>query len=264
MSNISTDKAVVSTNKSTNSYSSAQKMIAKSNSDSSSNFESILNQQVSNSSATTATNHPKIASTGVSDSAPKEYRDRVLAGMEYAINHGHTDSMELTENGYMPKSYSAAEISSPEGRAMIKGWEDYAQTPEGQKSHLMFGNAAVKAIVKDKDGNIVAKFYADNTTGVDPQKITNAAWDGVDGSLSTNESISQLEKRSDLTVIRYSDSQKVTDLDLLRYEVSHAKEQIKQNPEFQDTYNKMAKAMHPEMTQNVEDVLVFQESILAA
>lgn len=260
MSNISTDKAVISTDNTTRSYSTAQR----NNSDSSSSFESILNQQVSNSSAPTATNHPKIASTGVSDSAPKEYRDRVLAGMEYAINHGHTDSMELTENGYMPKSYSTDEISSPEGRAMTKGWEDYAQTPEGQKSHLMFGNAAVKAIVKDKDSNIIAKFYADNMTGIDPQKITNTAWAGGEGRLSTDESISQLEKRSDLTVVKYGGSSKVTDLDLLKYEVSQANEKIKANPEFRDTYNKMAKAMHPEITQDVENVLEFQEQILAA
>jgi hypothetical protein len=102
-------------------------------------------------------------------------------------------------------------------------------------------------------------------TGVD--KITNAMWDGREGregSLSTDESISQLEKRSDLTVIHYSDSQKMTNLDVLRYEVTHAKEQIKQNPEFRDTYNEMAKAMHPEMTQDVGDVLAFQERILAA
>jgi hypothetical protein len=67
-----------------------------------------------------------------------------------------------------------------------------------------------------------------------------------------------------LTVVKYGDSSKVTDLDLLKYEVNQANEKIKVNPEFRDTYNKMAKAMHPEMTQDVGDVLAFQEQILAA
>jgi hypothetical protein len=101
-------------------------------------------------------------------------------------------------------------------------------------------------------------------SGADPQNITNAIWNGKEGNLSTDESIKQLEKRSDLTVIHYSDSQKITDFDLLKYEVSHAREQIKQNPEFRKMYNEMAKAMHPEMTQDVGDVLAFQERILTA
>jgi hypothetical protein len=96
------------------------------------------------------------------------------------------------------------------------------------------------------------------------QNITNAIWNGKEGNLSTDESIKQLEKRSDLTVIHYSDSQKITDFYLLKYEVSHAREQIKQNSEFRKMYNEMAKAMHPEMTQDVGDVLAFQESILTA
>ena len=208
-----------------------------------------------------ATNRSKVASTGVSPLAPKEYRDRVLARMEYDIAHGHTGDMEWTENGYIPKLRS---LCSPEYYAVRDRLEVYNQTPEGQKESLLFDSPAVKAVVLDKERNVVAKFYVDNMTGIDPQKITNTVWDGENGSLSTDESISQLEKRSDLTVIRYSDNQKVTDFDLLRYEVTHAKEQIKQNPEFRDTYNEMAKTMHPEMTQDVGDVLAFQERILTA
>ncbi|MDD2863178.1 MAG: hypothetical protein PHC99_00445 [Methylococcales bacterium] len=260
MSNISTDKAVISTDKSIHAYSTTQKMIAKGNSNSSS-FESILNQQVNNSSPPSSVNHPKIASTGVSDDMPKEYRDRKLAEMEYNIDHGHIEDMEWTEKGYIPKFRL---LFSPEYYAVRDRLAAYYQTPEGQKSSLMFSNPAVKAIVQDKEGNIIAKFYVDDMTGVDPQKITNTAWAGGEGSLSTDESISQLEKRADLTVVKYGNSSKVTDLDLLKYEVNHANEQIKQNPEFRKTYNEMAKAMHPEMTQDVGDVLAFQEKILAA
>lgn len=258
--NISTDKTVIATDKPTRSYSAAPK----NNSERSSSFESILNQQVNNSSAPSAVNRSKVASTGVSPLAPKEYRDRVLARMEYDIAHGHTEGMVLTGNGYMPKVYSAAEFFSPEGIAMTNRTKAYAQTPEGQKASLLFDSPAVKAVVLDKEENVVAKFYVDNMTGIDPKKITNAMWDGENGSLSTDESISQLEKRSDLTVVKYGNSSKVTDLDLLKYEVNHANEKIKMNPEFRETYNEMAKAMHPEMTQNIEDVLAFQERILAA
>jgi hypothetical protein len=163
--NISTDKTVIATDKPTCSYSAAPK----NNSESSSSFESILNQQVNNSSASSAVNHPKIASTGVSNDMPKEYRDRKLAEMEYNIAHGHTEDMQWTENGYIPKSYS---LSSSEYYAVKDRLEAYYQTPAGQKSHLMFGNPAVKAIVQDKEGNIVAKFYVDNMSGADPLSTT--------------------------------------------------------------------------------------------
>lgn len=250
----------ISINKTSNPHSFAHKVTAKSSSDNPSSFENILNQQVGSSSPA-VTNRSKVASTGVPDTDP-EYRDRVLARMEFDIAHGHTEDMEWTVNGYIPKLRS---LCSPEYYAVRDRLEAYNQTPEGQKAGLLFQNTAVKAIVKDKDGNIVAKFYADDMTGIDPQKITNTAWgDGENGSLSTDESIKQLEKRSDLTVVKYGNSSKVTDFDLLKYEVSHTKEQIKQNPEFRDTYNKMAKAMHPEMPQDIGDVLAFQEQVLAA
>ena len=251
----------ISINRTGNPHSFAHKVTAKSSSDNDpSSFENILNQQVG-SSAPSVTNRSKVASTGISDSMPKEYRDRKLAQMEYEIAHGHTEDMELTENGYIPKLRS---LCSPEYYAVRDRLEAYNRTPEGQKEFLLFGNAAVKAIVQDKEGNIVAKFYTDDMTGIDPQKITNAIWDGENGGLSTNESIKQLEKRSYLTVVKYGDSSKVTDFDLLKYEVNQANEKIKVNPEFRDTYNKMAKAMHPEIPENVTDVLAFQESILVA
>ena len=247
----------ISINKTSNPHSFAHKVTAKSSSDEPSSFENILNQQVSSSTPAT-TNRSIVASTGVSPLAPKEYRDRVLARMEFDIAHGHTEDMELTENGYIPKLRS---LCSPEYYAVRDRLEAYNQTPEGQKAGLLFQNAAIKAIVKDKDDNIVAKFYADDMPGID---LTNVAAEEGNSVLFTAEAVSQLEKRSDLTVVKYGNSSKVTDFDLLRYEVSHAKEQIKQNPEFRDTYNKMAKAMHPEMPQDIGDVLAFQEQVLAA
>lgn len=76
--------------------------------------------------------------------------------------------------------------------------------------------------------------------------------------------ISQLEKSPDYSVIKYGDSSKVTDFDLLKYEVARAKEQISINPDFRATYNQQAKIIHPEMNAPVDDVLAFQERILAA
>ncbi len=264
MLNIPTDKAVIPTDKTTRAYLPTQKMMVKNNAENSSSFESLLNQQINTSSAPTVTNHPKIATTGVSDEMPKEYRDRVLARMEYDIAHGHTEDMTLTANGYAPKFYSATEFFSSAGMAMMNRAKAYAQTPEGQKASLLFDSPTVKAVVLDKEGSIVAKFYADDMTGVDPQKLTNAVWDGENGNLSTDESIRQLEKRADLTVVKYGNASKVTDFDLLKYEVHQANEKIKVNPEFRNTYNELAKNMHPEMTQEVGDVLAFQEKILAA
>lgn len=207
---------------------------------------------MSDSSASPIKGHPKIASTGVSDSAPKEFRDRAYTAMEYEINHGWTDELEMTENGYRPRAYN---FFDPEFAEVTKKIEARLKTPEGQKGTLLFAFPAVKAVVHDSAGNIIA------TDRVDPQHLIDVDNNGS----SMDKALDELEKqRPDLTVIRYSDSQKVTDLDLLRYEVAHAKEQIKVNPEFRDTYNKMARAMHPEMPENVTDVLAFQESILAA
>jgi hypothetical protein len=264
MLSISTEKTTISTDKSTASYPAfKQTGTTNNNSKHSSSFERLLNMQIDNSSVSSAINHPKIATTGISDSAPKEYRDRKLAQMEYEIDHGFTEGMELTPNGYRPKLYSAEAFFSDEGKQMSKRAMDYFQTPVGQKETLLFSFPPVKAVVLDKNDNVVAKFYTDDMTGIDPQNITNAIWSSG-GVLPTDDAISQLEKSPDYSVIKYGNSSKVTDFDLLKYEVTRAKEQISINPDFRAIYNQQAKIMHPEMNAPVDDVLAFQEKILAA
>ena len=266
MLSISTERPTISTDKSTPYYSAfKQRGTTNNNSKHSSSFESLLNMQIDSSSVSSTGNHPKIATTGISDSAPKEYRDRALAQMEYEINHGHTDDMELTPNGYRPKLYSAEAFFSDEGKQMSKRAMDYVQTPAGQKEALLFSFPPVKAVILDKNDNVVAKFYIDDTC-LDPHSITNtiSSNNGEGTPLSTNDSISQLEKSPDYSVIKYGNSSKVTDFDLLKYEVARAKEQMSINPDFRATYNQQAKIMHPEMNAPVDDVLAFQERILAA
>jgi hypothetical protein len=262
MLSVSTEKLTISTDKSKASYPAfKQTGTTNNNSTHSSSFERLLNMQIDGSSTV---NHPKMATTGISESAPKEYRDRKLAQMEYEINHGQTEGMELTPNGYRPKAYSSESFFSGEGREMVKKVTDYFQTPAGQKEALMFAFPPVKAVVLDENDNVVAKFYVDDMTGIDPQYVTNASWDGKEGTLSTDDAISQLEKSSDFSVIKYGNSSNVTDFDLLKYEVARAKEQMSINPDFRATYNQQAKIMHPEMNAPVDDVLAFQERILAA
>jgi hypothetical protein len=95
MLSVSTEKLTISTDKSKASYPAfKQTGTTNNNSTHSSSFERLLNMQIDGSSTV---NHPKIATTGISESAPKEYRDRKLAQMEYEINHGQTEGMELTD-----------------------------------------------------------------------------------------------------------------------------------------------------------------------
>jgi len=149
----------------------------------------------------------------------------------------HEESVKLLQESGISQA-EAEEILRPKDLSQLVSKE---QTPQEQKAYLM--SQQVEAVARDADGNIVARIYKDGSL---------MCSDGLASSLSkcnsNAERIRLLEKQPNVIVSDYS-KEKVTDFDLLKETVAHAKKQI---------------LLHPELRTTYEEAIKYQEKILAA
>ena len=149
----------------------------------------------------------------------------------------HEESVKFLQESGMTLA-EAEEILKPKDVSQLVSKEP---TPQEEKAYLM--SQQVDAVARDAEGNIVARIYKDGSL---------MCSDGLASSLSkcnfNAERASLLDKQPNVIVSDYS-KEKVTDFDLLKETVSHARKQI---------------LLHPELRTTYEEAIEFQEKILAA
>ncbi len=149
----------------------------------------------------------------------------------------HEESVQLLQQSGMTKIEAEEFLKSKD----LSQFVSKEPTPQEQKSYLM--SQQVDAVARDAEGNIIARIYKDGSL---------MCSDGLASNLSkcnsNAERIYILKQQPNIVVSDYS-KENVTDFDLLKETVAHAKKQI---------------LLHPELRTTYEESIESQEKILSA